>query len=57
MKSPLAVPMNKRENDILYNDAIDYVNVCKPKNHASSFMWLGATQNNGKWQDYNVNMI
>ncbi|XP_064084504.1 uncharacterized protein LOC135200106 isoform X2 [Macrobrachium nipponense] len=50
LKSVMALPGNSEENSLLYRDSEPFVDVCQPHNHASVFMWLGATRGqDGTW--------
>ncbi|XP_066961634.1 uncharacterized protein [Macrobrachium rosenbergii] len=52
LKSTVALPRSPEENSLLYYASEPFSEVCQPHNHASAFMWLGATRNDeGGWSD------
>ena len=56
MKTDVIVPTTEEENTALYQTVSKFSGLCKPKNHATSFMWLGATDAkiDGQWEDFYV---
>ena len=53
------LPRSAAENQDIYSFVSQYHSVCKPQNHVSSFMFLGATdsETNGKWKDFSVGLF
>ena len=56
LSNDLLLPRTAQENQEIYNFVSQFHSVCKPHNHAFSFMFLGATDItvNGKWKDLSV---
>ena len=56
LKSKIFLPKNEDENSYMYDEIKKFASTCKPKNHATSFMWLGATDAKveGNWTDLYV---
>ncbi|XP_076068380.1 uncharacterized protein LOC143040827 [Oratosquilla oratoria] len=59
LKSTLALPVDEATNEQVYNAALHLTNVCKPNNHATGFLWLGASdaEEEGVWRDFENNAL
>ena len=56
LKSTILTPYTIEENIRLYDFVKRFAPICMPKNHATSFMWLGINdkEEEGVWRDLNV---
>ncbi|KAF2367948.1 Low-density lipoprotein (LDL) receptor class A repeat [Trinorchestia longiramus] len=59
LKADLLAPTTEAENIKAYDLVEQYAVKCQPKNHGSSFMWLGFTDGaeEGNWTDYHGNHL
>ncbi|KAK7083908.1 hypothetical protein SK128_018702 [Halocaridina rubra] len=54
LKATIALPRSQQENENLFAMSEPFLSVCQPPNHATLFLWVGATDkiSNGEHRDY-----